>query len=44
MIKGYTQPLGISDYQISKAIPEELKSKLPDIAELEDQLGKETGE
>ena len=43
-LKGYTQPLGISDYQISKAIPDELKSKLPYIAELEDQLEKEADE
>ncbi len=37
-LKGYNHPLGISDYQISKAIPEELKSALPDISELEREL------
>ncbi len=40
-LKGYNQPLGISDYQISKAIPEELKSSLPDISDLENELSKE---
>ena len=40
-LKGYNQPIGISDYQISKAIPEELKSQLPDIRELENELTKE---
>lgn len=40
-LKGYNQPIGISDYQISKAIPEELKSSLPDIADLENELTKE---
>ncbi len=37
-LKGYYQPLGVSDYQISKAIPEELKSSLPDIRDLENEL------
>jgi predicted nuclease of restriction endonuclease-like (RecB) superfamily len=37
-LKGYHQPLGVSDYQISKAIPEELKSSLPDITDLENEL------
>ncbi len=40
-LKGYNQPWGISDYQISKAIPEELKSSLPDIRDLENELSKE---
>ncbi len=30
-LKGYNQPIGVSDYQISKAIPEELKSSLPEL-------------
>ncbi|MDB5013923.1 MAG: hypothetical protein JWQ25_2125, partial [Daejeonella sp.] len=38
-LKGYNQPLGVSDYQISKSIPDELKSALPDISELENELG-----
>lgn len=36
---GYNQPIGVADYQISKAIPEELKSTLPDIEDLEKELG-----
>lgn len=40
-LKGYNQPLGVSDYRISKAIPEELKSSLPDVSELENELEKE---
>ena len=39
-LKGYNQPIGVSDYQISKAIPEELKSSLPDIDDLENELTK----
>jgi hypothetical protein len=40
-LKGYNQTMGISDYQISKAIPDELKSSLPDISDLENELSKE---
>ncbi len=40
-LKGYQQPMGVSDYQLAKAIPEELKSQLPGIEELEQELGKE---
>jgi len=35
---GYNQPIGVSDYQLSKAIPEELKSALPTIEEVEEEL------
>jgi predicted nuclease of restriction endonuclease-like (RecB) superfamily len=37
-LEGYAQPLGISDYQLSKAIPDELKSALPTIEEVEQEL------
>ena len=37
-LEGYTQPLGISDYQLSKVIPEELKSTLPSIEDVEKEL------
>ncbi|HEX8333137.1 MAG TPA: DUF1016 domain-containing protein [Segetibacter sp.] len=40
-LKGYNHPIGISDYQISKAIPEQLKSQLPEISELENALIKD---
>ena len=37
-LKGYGQPIGISDYQLSKAVPENLKSALPSIEEVEEEL------
>ena len=40
-LKGYNQPMGVSDYQFAKAIPEELKSQLPGVDELEHELEKE---
>lgn len=40
-LRGYNNAIGISDYEISKAIPNELKSALPQIEELENELKKE---
>ena len=37
-LTGYDQPIGISDYQLSKAIPENLKSAFPSIEEVEEDL------
>ena len=37
---GYDQPIGVSDYQLSKAIPENLKSALPTVAEVEEELNR----
>ena len=37
-LEGYSQPLGVSDYQLGKAIPKELKSTLPSIEEVEQEL------
>ena len=37
-LTGYDQPIGISDYQLSKAIPENLKSALPRVEEVEEEL------
>jgi predicted nuclease of restriction endonuclease-like (RecB) superfamily len=37
-LAGYNQPIGVSDYQLSKAIPEDLKSALPTIEEVEEEL------
>ncbi|KAA6306029.1 hypothetical protein EZS27_042316, partial [termite gut metagenome] len=37
-LEGYNQPIGVSDYQLSKAIPDELKSTLPSIEEVEQEL------
>jgi predicted nuclease of restriction endonuclease-like (RecB) superfamily len=37
-LRGIMQPIGVTDYQLGKAVPEELKSQLPDIADLENEL------
>jgi predicted nuclease of restriction endonuclease-like (RecB) superfamily len=37
-IKGYTNPIGVSDYQLSKAIPDELKSSLPQIEDIQNEF------
>ncbi len=37
-LTGYDQPIGISDYQLSKAVPENLKSALPSIEQVEEEL------
>ncbi|MCH8317734.1 MAG: DUF1016 family protein, partial [Bacteroidetes bacterium] len=37
-LKSLQQPIGVADYQLSKAIPKELKSQLPDIDDLEKEL------
>lgn len=37
-LSGYDQPIGISDYQLSKAVPDNLKSALPSIEEVEEEL------
>ena len=39
-LSGYDQPIGVSDYQLSKAIPDNLKSALPTIEEVEEELTK----
>lgn len=38
VLKGYNQPIGISNYQFSKAIPDNLKSALPSIEDVEHEL------
>lgn len=43
-LSGYDQPIGVSDYQLSKAIPEQLKSALPLIEEIEEELNRIIGE
>ena len=37
-LSGYDQPIGVSDYQLSKAIPDNLKSVLPTVEEVEEEL------
>ena len=39
-LSGYDQPIGISDYQLTKAIPDDLKSALPTVEEVEEELSK----
>ncbi len=37
-LKGYNNPIGVSDYQLSQSIPTKLQSSLPNIEELEKEL------
>ena len=39
-LSGYDQPIGVSNYQLTKAIPENLKSALPTVAEVEEELSR----
>ncbi len=39
-LSGYDQPIGVSDYQLTKAIPDNLKSALPTVEEVENELSK----
>jgi len=39
-LSGYDQPIDVSDYQLSKAIPDNLKSALPTVEEVEEELSK----
>lgn len=38
-LKGFSNALGVSNYEISKVIPEEMKSDLPQIEEIQSELG-----
>ena len=37
-LEGYNQPLGISEYELSKVFPENFKSSLPSIEDIENEL------
>jgi predicted nuclease of restriction endonuclease-like (RecB) superfamily len=37
-LNGMTHPIGVAEYQFAKAVPEQLKSQLPDITDLEQEL------
>lgn len=39
-LSGYEQPIGVSDYQLTKAIPDNLRSTLPSIEEVEEELSR----
>ena len=43
-LRGLDKPLGVSDYQLIKALPEKLKSDLPTVEELELELEREAEE
>ena len=43
-LSGYNQPIGVSDYQLTKAIPENLKSALPTVEEVEEEINRFIGE
>lgn len=40
-LKGIEKPIGVSEYQLTKAIPANLKSNLPSIEELEAEFSEE---
>lgn len=40
-LAGITNPLSVADYQLTKAVPDELKSQLPSIEDLEQELKNE---
>ena len=37
-LRGMTQPIGVSEYELTRSLPDELKSVLPTIEELESEL------
>ena len=37
------KPIGVSEYKLSQALPKNLKSSLPTIAEIEKELSKDIG-
>ena len=43
-LSGYDQPIGVSDYKLSKAIPDNLKSALPTVEEVEEEINRFIGE
>ena len=43
-LSGYDQTIGVGDYPLSKAIPEQLKSALPSIEEVEEEQNRIIGE
>ena len=43
-LKGIDTPMGVSEYQLTQALPENLKDSLPSIEEIEQELAKDLGE
>ena len=42
-LESTNQPIGISEYELSKLIPEDIKSQLPSIEEIEEQVKRNQG-
>jgi hypothetical protein len=42
-LQNITNPLGIAEYQIINAVPDNLKGNLPSVEELEQELGEPVG-
>jgi hypothetical protein len=40
-LRGMTQPIGVSEYELTQSLPEELKSSLPTIRKIEDELDRD---
>jgi len=40
-LRGMTQPIGVAEYELNKAIPKKFKSNLPTIKEIEEELTKQ---
>jgi predicted nuclease of restriction endonuclease-like (RecB) superfamily len=43
-LRGLSQPIGIAEYELSKSVPKELKSNLPTIEQIEEELKTNTEE
>ena len=43
-LRGLDKPVGVSGYSLTRELPEELKNKLPDAKQLEDEIRKEMGD
>jgi len=39
ILRGFNTPIGVSDYELTKALPKELRSSLPSIEEIEQAFG-----
>ena len=40
-LRGMSKPIGVSQYELTRALPDELKSSLPSIEELEAELSED---
>lgn len=40
-LRDINKPIGISEYQLTQALPKDLENKLPTVAQLENQLSKD---